>query len=96
MSTQPDVSLLESFLEIFACSLSLLRRESMLRLFIRLSKLVLAVDGFDVVVDGLAATLVMDPLTLGRPVMLPIRNLGTRVCIFCSKLRTRARISETI
>lgn len=28
--------------------------------------------------------------------VLPIRNLGTRVCIFCSKFLTLARISETI
>lgn len=96
MRTHPEESLLESFLGIVACSLSLLRRESILLLLIKLSRLVLAVDGFDVVDDELPATLVMDPLILGRPVMLPIRSLGTRVWIFCSKLRTRARISETI
>lgn len=32
----------------------------------------------------------------GRPVTLPIRNRGTRVWIFCSKILTRARISVTI
>lgn len=31
-----------------------------------------------------------------RPDMLPKRSRGTRVCIRCSKFRTRARISETI
>ena len=31
-----------------------------------------------------------------RPVMLAMRNLGTRVWILASRLRTRARISETI
>lgn len=31
-----------------------------------------------------------------RLAMLAIRSRGTRVCIFCSKLRTLARISETI
>jgi hypothetical protein len=33
---------------------------------------------------------------LGRPVILPMRNRGTRVWIFCSKFFTRARISDTI
>lgn len=32
----------------------------------------------------------------GRPFTLPIRNRGTRVWIFCSKILTRARISVTI
>lgn len=31
-----------------------------------------------------------------RPTILVIRSRGTRVCIFCSKLRTLARISDTI
>lgn len=31
-----------------------------------------------------------------RLVTLPILSLGTRVCIFCSRIFTRARISETI
>ena len=31
-----------------------------------------------------------------RLVTEPIRSLGTRVCIFCSRILTRARISETI
>lgn len=31
-----------------------------------------------------------------RPALLPIRNRGTRVWIFCSRFLTRARISETI
>ena len=30
------------------------------------------------------------------PEILPMRILGTRVCSFCSRLRTRARISDTI
>jgi hypothetical protein len=33
---------------------------------------------------------------LGRPERLPIRNRGTRVWIFCSRILTRARISVTI
>jgi hypothetical protein len=33
---------------------------------------------------------------LGLPVILGILRRGTRVCIFCSKLRTLARISDTI
>lgn len=32
----------------------------------------------------------------GFPDMLPMRSLGTRVWIFCSRFRTRALISETI
>lgn len=35
-------------------------------------------------------------LRFGRLARLPIRNRGTRVWIFCSRFRTRARISETI
>lgn len=39
---------------------------------------------------------VVTELELERPVTLPIRNRGTRVCILCSKFFTRARISDTI
>lgn len=81
--THPDESP-ESFL-IASGSLSLLRLESILRLFERLSQLVFAVEalleeededeGPDpfIIVDSASA------LALGRPVILPIRNRGTRV-----------------
>lgn len=35
-------------------------------------------------------------IAMVRLVVLPIRSLGTRVCIFCSRTLTRARISDTI
>jgi hypothetical protein len=46
--------------------------------------------------DGLAVLVLATAFGLGLPVILPMRNRGTRVCIFCSKFLTRALISETI
>jgi hypothetical protein len=40
--------------------------------------------------------MVGDLMKLGRPLVLPMRSLGTRVCSFCSRFLTRARISDTI
>jgi len=55
----------------------------------------------DVIGDGGASVLetrvdAARALALGRPDKLPIRNRGTRVWIFCSRILTRARISVTI
>lgn len=101
MRTHPEESPLDSF-AFLSDPLSLLRLESALRLLARLSQLVFAVEPLlddDDDDDTLAFAARVDiarVLALGLPVMLPIRNLGTRVWIFCSRLRTRARISETI
>lgn len=90
-----------SFL-FLSVSLSLLRRESTLRLFPddRLSQLILGrtPDFVEEEDEAPVALVIVDAASalFDRPVMLPMRNRGTRVCIFCSKFRTRARISETI
>jgi len=47
-------------------------------------------------VDPLVMVDAASAFAFGRPVMLPMRSRGTRVWIFCSRFRTRARISETI
>ena len=47
--------------------------------------------------DGCADNVcVAAALAFDLPFILPIRIRGTRVCIFCSKILTRARISVTI
>jgi hypothetical protein len=78
IKTQPEVSP-KSLALSFIASLSLLRRESTLRRM--LSRLVFAVvanepDDDD---DELPRALTGDTAALGRPVMLPILSLGTRV-----------------
>lgn len=97
IKTQPDVSsLFPLFSNFLLDSLSLLRRDS--TLFLWDSQLVLAVDAFEATEDeeliGVAVPVI--EATLWRPVRLAIRRRGTRVWIFCSRLRTRARISDTI
>lgn len=91
MSTHPDESPVS-----FAPFFSWLLRESMLLRM--LSRLVLAVDARepDEEEEELPNALIGEVAALALPVMLPILILGTRVCIFCSRLRTFARISETI
>lgn len=97
--THPDESPGSLFV---SSSLSPLRLESALRLLERLSQLVFAVEALledEDEDEGPELFITVDEaseLVLGRPVILPIRNRGTRVWIFCSKLRTRARISDTI
>jgi hypothetical protein len=94
IKTQPAVSSL--FASFLSEPLSLLRRDS--PLFLWDSQLVLAVEAFEVTDDeelmGVIVPLV--EMILCRPVRLAIRIRGTRVWIFCSRLRTLARISDTI
>jgi hypothetical protein len=80
---------------LFSLSLSLLRRES--TLFLWDSQLVFAVEEFDVTEEAelIPVVGVVKPEP-GLPVILGILKRGTLVCIFCSKLRTLARISDTI
>ena len=52
--------------------------------------------GVEDVVEVEAVVETADVLVPCRPALLPNRNRGTRVCIFCSRFLTRARISETI
>lgn len=101
INTQPDSP--ESFLACLS-RLSLLFLESGLGR--PDSQLVLAVEWLDAddellgtrleTEDELLGTLETLELMLLRPVMLAMRSRGTRVWIFCSRFRTRARISETI
>jgi hypothetical protein len=63
---------------------------------VRLSQLERTEGLLDDAVDPLVIVDAASAFALGRPVMLPMRNRGTRVWIFCSRFRTRARISETI
>ena len=94
MSTQPSV--FDSFLSL---SLSTLRLDSELlreRGFSQLERLMT-----DFVNVGVMGELLLPKVDAPKPfplrvVMLPIRNRGTRVCIFCSSVFTRARISDTI
>lgn len=95
MRTQPEDSL---FL-LLSVSLSLLRfgASTLRRVDVRLSQLARTEVLFDEdPVDPLVMVEAASAFALGRPVILPMRNRGTRVWIFCSKFRTRARISETI
>ena len=73
MRTHPEESPL-SFLACVSELLSLLLRES--TLFLCDSQLVLAVDALDVAEDAELVTITGEPW---RPVMLAMRNLGTRV-----------------
>ena len=94
MRTHPEESPLFVLLSL---PLSLLRRESIL--FLWESQLVLAVEEFEAVEEAElipGVGVVRPDPGLGLPVMLPNLKRGTRVCIFCSKLRTLARISDTI
>ena len=94
--TQPDESPI-SLLAFCSLPLSLLRRESIL--FLWDSQLVFAVEELEATeeVELTPVVGVVKPESeLGLPVMLAILKRGTRVCIFCSKLRTLARISDTI
>jgi hypothetical protein len=94
IKTQPAVSSL--FANLLSDTLSLLRRDS--TLFLWDSQLVLAVEAFDVMDDDelMGVFVPLFEETLCRPVRLAIRRRGTRVWIFCSRLRTLARISDTI
>jgi hypothetical protein len=96
MRTHPEESPPSLFV-LLSLPLSLLRRESIL--FLWESQLVFAVEEFEAVEEAELIPVVgvvrPDP-GLGLPVMLPNLIRGTRVCIFCSKLRTLARISDTI
>lgn len=94
MRTHPDESPVLLFVSFW---LSLLSRES--TLFLWDSQLVFAVEEFDAAEEAelIPVVGVLKPETeLGLPVILGILRRGTRVCIFCSRLRTLARISETI
>ena len=95
MRTHPDESPILLFVFFWLSLLS--SRES--TLFLWDSQLVFAVEEFDAAEDAelIPVVGVLKPETeLGLPVMLGILRRGTRVCIFCSKLRTLARISDTI
>ena len=94
IKTQPAASSLP--LDFLSGSLSLLRRDS--TLFLWDSQLVLAVETLEVTEDEelIGVAVPMLEMTLWRPVRLAIRRRGTRVWIFCSRLRTLARISDTI
>lgn len=94
INTQPAASSLP--LDFLSGSLSLLRRDS--TLFLWDSQLVFAVETLDVTEDEelIGVAVPMLEVTLWRPVRLAIRRRGTRVWIFCSRLRTLARISDTI
>lgn len=79
-------------------SLSLLLRfgfSALRRVDVRLSQLE-RTEGLVDAVDPLVMVDAARAFAFGRPVMLPIRSRGTRVWIFCSRFRTRARISDTI
>jgi hypothetical protein len=94
MRTHPDESPIPLFVFFW---LSLSSRES--TLFLWDSQLVFAVEEFDAAEEAelIPVVGVLKPETeLGLPVILGILRRGTRVCIFCSKLRTLARISDTI
>ena len=68
-------------------------------LFLWDSQLVFAVEEFDAAEEAElipVVGVVIPEIGLGLPVILGILRRGTRVCIFCSKLRTLARISDTI
>ena len=94
MRTHPDESPVLLFISFWLSLLS--SRES--TLFLWDSQLVFAVEEFDAAEEAeLIPVGVVKPETeLGLPVILGILRRGTRVCIFCSKLRTLARISDTI
>ena len=94
MRTHPDES--PTLLLVFFWLSLLSSRES--TLFLWDSQLVFAVDEFDAAEEAeLIPVGVVTPETgVGLPVILGILRRGTRVCIFCSKLRTLARISDTI
>lgn len=100
MRTHPDESPTPlPLFTLFSLSLSLLRRES--TLFLWDSKLVLAVDEFDAAEEAelipVVGVVKPEPKPeLGLAVILGNLKRGTLVCIFCSKLRTLARISDTI
>ena len=91
--THPDESPILLFVLFW---LSLSSRDS--TLFLWDSQLVFAVEELDAAEEAeLIPVGVVKPETeLGLPVILGILRRGTRVCIFCSKLRTLARISDTI
>ena len=94
MRTHPDESPIALFVFFW---LSLSSRES--TLFLWDSQLVFAVEEFEAAEEAelIPVVGVANPETeLGLPVILGILRRGTRVCIFCSKLRTLARISDTI
>jgi hypothetical protein len=105
ISTQPEVSAPGVFFGLVSMSALLLTR---LDLIVRSSVLLprselerIAVAG--VLVNGNEDVSEVEPrvdaasaFAFGRPDKLPIRNRGTRVWIFCSKILTRARISLTI
>lgn len=96
MRTHPDESPISLFV-FLSLPLSLLQRESIL--FLWDSQLVFAVEEFEAAEEAelIPVVGVVKPEPgLGLPVMLVILKRGTRVCIFCSKLRTLARISDTI
>jgi hypothetical protein len=78
---------------LFLGSASLLRLESLLRL---LEYIELLVDDDEEAAIVLVIEKGAGELAFDRFVTLPMRNRGTRVWIFCSRFRTRARISETI
>ena len=95
MRTHPDESPTLLFASLWLSLLS--SRES--TLFLCDSQLVFAVEEFDAAEEAelIPVVGVVNPETeLGLPVILGILKRGTRVCIFCSKLRTLARISDTI
>ena len=95
MRTHPDESPILLFVSFWFSLLS--SWES--TLFLWDSQLVFAVEEFDAAEEAelIPVVGVVKPETeLGLPVILGILRRGTRVCIFCSKLRTLARISDTI
>lgn len=108
MSTQPDVSaagVLATLVSTSALRLPIMdfaARSSVGLPLNELDRIILAVGVF-VDVTGEKGISVFELfvelavlMAFGRLVMLPIRNRGTRVWIFCSSILTRARISVTI
>ncbi len=91
MRTQPEESPL--FLSL-SLSLSWLRLDSELLRDNGFSQLDLAIMDLLNVGEGIEEEEV--GVSIGRGALLPMRRRGTRVCIFCSRVLTLARISVTI
>ena len=103
MSTQPDVSAFPGVRLFSASKSTLCRRDLGWDFGIVAKRSSWLVDRDEEAVDGAGeAELLVGTggggiaLAAVRLVTLPIRSLGTRVWIFCSRILTRARISDTI
>lgn len=92
INTQPEVSAFDSLGATLDGAFFFSASKSALRLFKVPFELLSEVTEF--IPSKFVAALVEDSAFF--PDILLIRILGTRVCNFCSRLRTRARISDTI